>query len=145
MKQSTSYKFPVVRKWHLVDAKSQNFGRISSRIAAILQGKHKTSFSPQSDCGDFVIVVNAKYLKVSHPSKWNKKVYYHYSGHPGGIRKKSLGEEISSDPGSVIRKAVINMLPKNKLRTPRINRLKLFSGEKEGKELYEAMKKRHKL
>jgi len=144
MRKSTSYKFEVVRKWHLIDAKSQNFGRIASRIAILLQGKHKAYFSSQSDCGDFVILTNAKYLKVSHPSKWSKKIYYHYSGYPGGIKEVSLKDAVSNDPSQVMRKAIINMLPKNKLRTLRINRLKIFIEEKEGKELYEAMKKKTK-
>jgi len=140
--KSTSYNFTVQRKWHLLDAKSQNLGRISSRVASLLQGKHKAFFSPQSDCGDFVVIVNTKYLKVSHPSKWDNKVYYHYSGYPGGIKSISLRNLASDNPGEVIRRAITNMLPKNKLRTPRINRLKLFTEEKEGKELYEAMKKK---
>ena len=142
MNKSTSYKFEVKRNWHLIDAKSQNFGRVATQIAALLQGKDKTYFSPQADCGDFVILVNTKYLKVSHPAKWDKKIYYHYSGYPGGIKDISLRDAMAKDPNVIIRKAVANMLPKNKLRSLRIDRLKLFIGEKEGKELYEAMKKK---
>lgn len=142
MKKSTSYKFEIKRNWHLIDAKSQNFGRVASRVASLLQGKNKSYFSPQLDCGDFVVLVNTKYLKVSHPAKWDKKIYYHYSGYPGGIKDVSLRDAVSKDPSIIIRKAVANMLPKNKLRSPRINRLKLFLEDKEGKELYEAMKKK---
>jgi|GEM_PF-573353 len=142
MNKSTSYKFEVKRNWHLIDAKSQNFGRIATQIAALLQGKDKTYFSPQADCGDFVILVNTKYLKVSHPAKWDKKIYYHYSGYPGGIKDISLRDAMAKNPNTVIRKAVSNMLPKNKLRSLRIDRLKLFIEEKEGKELYDAMKKK---
>jgi len=138
----TSFNLTVQRKWQFVDAKSQNIGRIASRVASLLQGKHKTCFSPQLDCGDFVVLVNTKYLKVSHPSKWDNKIYYRYSGYPGGIKDVSLKDLVSDNPSEVMRRAVNNMLPKNKLRSDRINRLKLFPEEKEGKELYEAMQKK---
>jgi len=141
--KSTSFKHKINRRWHLLDAKTQNFGRLASRIAILLQGKNKPDFSPQSDCGDFVVVTNTLYLRVSHPVKWDKKVYYRYSGHPGGIRGSKLKDVLSRDPSEIIRRAVINMLPKNKLRTPRINRLKLFSDDQEGKELYEAMQRKN--
>lgn len=144
MKKSTSYTFDVKRNWHLIDARSQNFGRVASKVASLLQGKEKTSFSPQLDCGDFVVVVNTKYLKVSHPAKWDNKIYYHYSGYPGGIKDVSMREMIIKDPNMIIRKAVTNMLPKNKLRSDRMNRLKLFVEEQEGKELYASMKKKAK-
>lgn len=141
MNKSTSYKFEVKRNWHLVDAKSDNFGRVASKIALLLQGKNKASYSPQQDCGDHVILVNAKLLKVSHPEKWDNKIYYRHSGYPGGIKGVSLKEATMADPDKVLRRAIGNMLPKNKLRSPRINRLKIFLEEKEGKELYAAMRK----
>jgi len=144
MNKSTAYTFPIVHRWHLVDAKSQPFGRLASRVAGLLQGKDKPTYSPQVDCGDFVILINTKYLKLSHPSKWDSKIYYHYSGYPGGIKDISIREAVDKNPNQILRKAIYNMLPKNKLRTPRINRLKLFTQAKEGKELYEAMRKKSK-
>jgi large subunit ribosomal protein L13 len=144
MQKATSFKLNIKRNWHLIDAKTQSFGRVASRIAGLLQGKDKAIYSPQTDCGDFVVVVNTKFLKVSHPAKWDKKIYYHYSGYPGGIKDVSLREAVSHDPNDVMRKAIYSMLPKNKLRALRINRLKLFVEEKEGQELYAAMKERLK-
>jgi len=144
MKKATSFKLNIKRNWHLIDAKTQNFGRVAAKVAGLLQGKNKAIYSPQTDCGDFVVVTNTKFLKVSHPAKWDKKIYYRYSGYPGGIKDVSLREAITKGPNEVIRKAVYSMLPKNKLRSPRINRLKLYAGEKEGRELYAAMKERLK-
>ena len=144
MQKATSFKLNIKRNWHLIDAKSQNFGRVAAKIAWLLQGKNKAIYSPQTDCGDFVIVTNTKFLKVSHPAKWDKKIYYHYSGYPGGLKGVSLREAITKDPNEVVRKAIYSMLPKNKLRSPRINRLKLFVSEKEGQELYAAMKSKQK-
>lgn len=142
MNKSTSYKYKQSHKWHLIDAKSQIFGRLATRIAGLLQGKNKPTYSPQTDCGDFVILTNTKYLKLSHPAKWDNKIYYHYSGYPGGIKDVSIRDAVDKDPNAVIRKAIFSMLPKNKLRSVRINRLKLYIGDKDGKELYESMKKK---
>lgn len=142
LKKSTSFSLEDKKSWHLIDAKMDNFGRIASRVANLLQGKHKPTYSPQGDCGDFVIVVNASLLKTSHPEKWRKKVYYHHSGYPGGIKEKTLLEAYNQDPTEVIRKAVYNMLPKNKLRARELNRLKIYVDEKEGRELFEAMRKK---
>ncbi len=128
----------------MIDAKMATFGRVATKIANLLQGKHKPAYSPQGDCGDFVIVINASLLRTSHPSKWRNKVYYHHSGYPGGIKEKTLMEKFNQDPTGVIRKAVYNMLPKNKLRAKELNRLKIFVDEQPGRELYDAMVKRVK-
>jgi len=141
----TRYNYQIKRRWHLIDAKTQNFGRLASRITNLLQGKNKVDYSPQTDCGDFVVVINTKFLKVSHPAKWSGKIFYHYSGFPGGIKETNLLNAVSQDSREVIRHAVNNMLPRNKLRNLRINRLKLFADGKEGKELYEAMKKKTRI
>ncbi len=141
LKKSTSFSFSNKRNWHLIDAKADNFGRIATKVANLLQGKHKPTYSPQADCGDFVIIVNASLLKTSHPAKWKNKVYYHYSGFPGGLRERTLEEAFNLDPTEILKKAVYNMLPKNKLRAKNLNRLKIYTDEKEGKELFESMKK----
>jgi len=140
MKKDTSFNFKVARKWHLIDAKEDNIGRIATKAGKFLQGKHKATFSPQIDDGDFVIVMNTKYLKVSHPSKWETKIYYRHSNHPGGIKKRTLKETFDIDPNEVIKKAVYGMLAKNKLRSARMRRLKLFPDDK-GKKLFEDMTK----
>ncbi|MBM3256319.1 MAG: 50S ribosomal protein L13 [Candidatus Moranbacteria bacterium] len=141
-KKATQYKFDGKRNWYFLDAKSDNLGRLGVKISLLLQGKRKPCFAPQLDCGDFVIVVNTRLLKVSHPAKWEGKNYFTYTGYAGGIRRKNLKEAVIQNPNDVMRKAVFNMLPKNNLRRPRINRLKLFTEEKEGRELYEAMRKK---
>ena len=140
--KSTKYQFEIQRDWHLIDAGSGNLGRISSQAAKILQGKHKAVYSPQADTGDFIIIVNTKYLKVSHPTKWDDKMYHKYSGYPGGLYSTSLKEMVEKDPNKVFEKAISRMLPKNKLRAKMMNRLKLFSEYQEGRELWESMKKR---
>lgn len=140
--KTTQFSFVVKRNWHLIDVKEQNFGRIATRVVELLMGKNKPEYSPQADCGDFVILVNTRFLKVSHPAKWDSKVYYHYSGYPGGIKETTLKEAVSADPREIMRKAIYRMLPKNKLRAQRINRLKLYEGEREGSELYASMRKK---
>ena len=140
--KSTTYQFKEKRNWHLVDAKTDYLGRLSTNISKLLQGKHKSCYAPQLDCGDYVVVLNTRFLKVIHPAKLERKTYVSYSGYPGGIRKINLKKLTECNPNEVIRKAVFNMLPKNKLRALRLNRLKLFQEEKEGRELYEAMKKK---
>jgi len=143
MQKATSFKLNIKRNWHIINAKSQNFGRVAAQVAGLLQGKNKAIYSPQTDCGDFVIITNTRFLKVSHPAKWDKKIYYRYSGYPGGLKDVSLREAITKDPNVVVRRAIYSMLPKNKLRSPRINRLKLFVDEKSGQELYDAMRKKN--
>jgi len=140
MDKATSFSLKTDRNWYLVDAKKDNLGRIASKVSRLLQGKHKAEFSPQLDSGDFVVIVNTKYLKVSHPSKWKNKIYYHHTGYPGGIKDETLKEAFDKDPSEIVRRAVYRMLPKNKLRSGRIKRLKLFPDEEKGKKLYKDMK-----
>ena len=142
LSKTTEYQFDGQRKWHLIDAKTESLGRLASRIVLLLQGKNKAIFAPQLYCGDFVIVINTQFVKISHPAKWDKKVYHFYSGYPGGLTGKTLRELANQDPNEIIKKAIYNMLPKNKLRTLRFNRLKLFVDSQEGKELYASMKKK---
>ncbi len=140
--KSTAFKVNIKRSWHHIDAKSVTLGRLATKISVYLQGKHKPSYSPQADCGDFVVVSDVKSLKVSHPAKLQGKKYFHYSGYPGGIKERSLKNVLDKDPIELLTLAVYRMLPKNKLRSVRMNRLKMFLDEKEGRELVEAMRKR---
>jgi len=116
----------VKRDWHLADAKGQILGRLASEIAQKLIGKNKPTYTPHIDGGDFVVVINASEIAVSG-NKEEDKMYYRHSGFPGGLKEKSLGELKKSFPTRIIEKAVFNMLPKNKLRSGRMNRLKVYA------------------
>lgn len=127
-KNNKTVKKPIERKWHLIDASTENFGRLTSRAAVLLRGKGKVSFTPHIDGGDYVVFVNTDNLKFSK-DKGTKKIYYHYSGYPGGMRATMLKDQIAKDSRKVIRDAVYNMLPKNKTRDVVIKRLKLFKND----------------
>lgn len=129
MKQNTYMQktAEVARDWHLVDAKDQILGRLATQIATKLIGKHKPTFTPHVDGGDFVVVVNAKEVAVSG-NKEESKIYYRHSHKPGSLKQRTLSEMRASFPERVIEKAVFNMLPKNKLRSGRMTRLKVYAG-----------------
>jgi len=117
----------IQREWHLVDANDKILGEIAVEIAHKLMGKHKTTYTPHLDGGDYVIVINAKLVAVTG-NKRKDKMYYNHSGFPGGMRTESFETVMEKDPAEIIRHAVKGMLPKNKLRDPRMNRLKVFPG-----------------
>lgn len=117
----------VQKKWYLVDAEGQTLGRLASRLAMILRGKHKPSYAPYLDMGDYVIVINAEKVKLTGNKKTNK-IYYWHTGYPGGIRSRTAGEMLQTHPERVIHKAVWGMLPKNKLRKHIIKKLKVYTG-----------------
>jgi len=121
-------KQKIKREWHLLDAKDKILGRLSTKIAHLLMGKHKVSFVPWEDRGDYVVVVNAEKVKVTGKKEKQKK-YYHHTGYPGGLKEETLERLRERRPEEIIRRAVYNMLPKNKLRKQRIKRLKIFVGE----------------
>ncbi len=121
-------KNKIKRNWHLFDASEKTLGRLASRVAVILRGKDKVSFTPHLDEGDFVVVVNSDNLKVTG-NKLEDKIYYHYSGYHGGIKEISLGKLMEKDSTEVIKKAIFGMLPKNKLRKEMMKRLRVFKGE----------------
>lgn len=118
----------VSRKWILVDASEAPLGRLSTFIATRLTGKYKPTFTPHVDDGDYVVVINAKNAVVTGNKEIAKK-YYKHSGFPGGIRTESLSELRTKYPERIIEEAVKGMIPKNKLATERMNRLKIFAGE----------------
>lgn len=119
----------IKRQWHLIDAKGKILGRLSSQVASLLSGKHKPIYTPNIDVGDWVVVINTKDIKVTG-KKLKQKIYWHYTGYPGGIRSRRFEELKAQDPTKSISFAVKGMLPKNRLRIGRMKRLKLFSGAK---------------
>lgn len=120
-------KDTVEKKWVLVDAEDQVVGRLTSRIAAILRGKHKPGFTPHVDCGDNVIVINADKVRFTG-KKYNDKEYVKYTGYPGGQRRSTPAEVMRKDPRRIIEYAVKGMLPKNRLGRKLFNNLYVYSG-----------------
>ena len=128
MKTYTPKAETITRNWHHIDAKGQVLGRVSSQVAQLLIGKNKPYFVSHLDCGDYVLITNADKIIVTG-NKLNKKMYYRHSGFPGGLRTQNLKQSLEKDPTRVLEIAVKGMLPKNKLRDPRLRRLKIFIGE----------------
>jgi len=117
----------IERKWHLIDADGKVLGRLASRIATILSGKDKPIYTPHLDVGDFVVVINARKVKVTG-GKEKKKMYYRHSGYPGGLKRQTYEELSEKDPQRIIREAVRGMLPKNKLGRQMLKKLKVYAG-----------------
>jgi large subunit ribosomal protein L13 len=117
----------IERRWYVVDAEGQTLGRLASRIAPILRGKHKPTYTPHLDCGDFVIVVNVEKVHVTG-RKLDQKFYYRHSEFPGGLKSINLRDQLSRHPDRVLLAAVKGMLPKNKLGRQMIKKLKLYTG-----------------
>jgi large subunit ribosomal protein L13 len=117
----------IDRKWHVIDANGQTLGRLSVQVARLLIGKHKAMFTNNTDTGDFVVVVNAEKIRVTG-KKTTDKMYYRYSGYPGGIRSVSLGEMLEKHPTRVIEHAVKGMLPNSRLGRAMYKKLKVYAG-----------------
>jgi large subunit ribosomal protein L13 len=115
------------KRWYLVDADGQNLGRLATRIADTLRGKRKPEFTPHVDTGDFVVVVNAEKVAVTG-KKLEQKRYYRHSGYPGGLRSRTLAEQLQRRPTEVLRKAVKGMLPRNRLSRAQLLKLKVYAG-----------------
>lgn len=116
----------VTRTWYILDASTMPYGRLSTQAASLLIGKHKPSYTPHVDGGDYVIIINAAKLVFSGNNKASNKRYYRHSGYPGGIRSKTLEQKLEEDPCDVIVHAVRGMIPANKLRDGRLARLKVY-------------------
>ncbi len=127
MKTYTPTLSDIKRDWYVVDVEGQILGRIASQIANRLRGKHKPEFAPHMDNGDFIVVVNASKIKVTG-TKLSDKKYYNHSGYPGGLRTRTLGEMMARKPEEVIIKAVRGMLPKNRLSSALLKKLKVYAG-----------------
>lgn len=119
----------IKRAWYEIDASKFTLGRLSTRVATVLRGKHKVTFTPHMDVGDFVVVKNAGKLKFTG-RKLEQKKYHRYSGYPGGIRSKTLADRMKTEPEKVVRDAVYNMLDSNRLRKHILRRLKVVAGDK---------------
>jgi large subunit ribosomal protein L13 len=117
----------VDRQWWIVDADGQNLGRLSTSIAETLLGKRSPWFTRHADTGDFVVVINAERVAVTG-QKLRDKRYYRHTGYPGGIRSRTLAEQLEAAPEEVIRKAVRGMLPKNRLGRKQLTKLKIYAG-----------------
>lgn len=117
----------IQREWVVVDAAGQNLGRLATKVAALLRGKHRPYFSPALDTGDFVIVINAEKVTVTG-GKMIEKEYYDYSGYPGGLRITQLKDQLAKHPDRVITHAVKGMLPHTKLGRAIIKKLKVYAG-----------------
>ncbi len=122
-------KEEIKRQWFEYDAEGQVLGRLATEIAEKLIGKHKVTYTPHNDGGDYVVVINAEKVEVTR-NKANTKTYYWHTGFPGGIRQRTFAEMIEKNPTKVIELAVKNMLPKNRLRDQRLARLKIVVGNK---------------
>jgi large subunit ribosomal protein L13 len=127
MKTYSAKPGEIAREWYLVDAEGQTLGRLATTIADTLRGKRKPQFTPHVDTGDFVVVVNAEKIQVTG-NKLDQKRYYRHSGYPGGIRSRSLREQLERRPAEVIRVAVRGMLPKNRLARQQLTKLKVYAG-----------------
>jgi large subunit ribosomal protein L13 len=117
----------IERKWYVLDATDQVLGRLSTRVAEVLRGKDKPIFTPHVDTGDYVIVINAKKIKLTG-KKWEQKKYYHHSGYPGGIKEIPYNKLVQKKPEFIIEKAVKGMIPHNKLGSSIIKKLKVYAG-----------------
>lgn len=127
MKTKVTTPEDIKRAWHVYDASQYVLGRLASEVAQKLMGKNKPYYAANIDCGDYIVITNAGSIKVTG-NKLNDKMYYHHSGYPGGLKTEALKDKLGRDPIKVIELAVWGMLPKNKLRSPRLKRLKVFVG-----------------
>ena len=118
----------IEREWHVIDAAGKNLGRLASKIAVILRGKHKPSYTPSMDVGDFVIVINASKV-ASTGNKLQNKMYYRHSLYPGGLKTVRMADMLARHPERVIQHAVRGMLPKNRLGRAVIRKLKVYAGD----------------
>ena len=132
-KTISANKATVDKQWLLVDAEGQTLGRLASKVAKLLRGKHKPNFTPHVDCGDNVIVINAEKINLSG-NKWTDKVYLRYTGYPGGQRSVTAKEVLDKHPERLIEKSVKGMLPKNKLGAELFRNLKVYVGSEHNHE-----------
>ncbi len=115
------------RRWVLIDANERPLGRIASRAAGVLRGKHRPDFTPNQDAGDFVVIINAAKVRLTG-SKLDKKIYYRHTGYPGGVRATSAAKLLESKPEKLIELAVRGMLPRNRLARRLFTKLKIYRG-----------------
>ncbi len=127
MRTQSAHKNEVSRNWYVVDATDQPLGRLASRVARVLRGKHRPDYTPHVDAGDFVVVINAEKILLTGDKK-RTKIFYRHSGHPGGIWKEPYGQLLQRQPAFAIEKAIRGMLPKNRLGRTLSRKLKVYAG-----------------
>ena len=127
MRSYMAKKGEVDQQWHLVDADDQVVGRLASRIARVLMGKHRPEYTPHVDTGDFVVVTNAAKVRFTGRKMENKR-YYHYTGHPGGLRERTVSDLLEKKPEEVLYLAVRRMMPKTRMGRAMIKKLKIYPG-----------------
>ncbi len=133
MQQKTYYPkaAEITRDWVVIDAEGQNLGRLATRVAHLLLGKHKPTFTPGVEMGDFVVIVNTEKVSVTGTkteSRLTSKMYHHHSGYPGGLKSISLRDQLATHPDRALRDAVWGMLPHNKMGRAVLKRLKIYAG-----------------
>ena len=127
MKTTFAIDTDVNKKWHLIDADGLVVGRLATKVADILRGKNKAIYTPHTDTGDFVVIINAEKVRFTG-NKLEQKIYYRHTGYPGGIRAATAKDIIKKTPERIIISAVRGMLPKNRLARKQLNKLKVYSG-----------------
>ena len=120
-------KSDVIRNWYVIDAEGKNLGRVASKAATILRGKHKAIYTPHVDCGDYVIIINAKKVNLTG-NKLDQKMYYNHSGYPGGLRERNAREMIENYPEEMMERAIKGMLPKGRLGRAMAKKLFVYRG-----------------
>jgi len=128
MRTYTNKGVDIEREWHLVDASGEILGRMATRIARLLMGKHKPIFSPNQDTGDYVVVINAAKVRVTG-NKAQQKLYYRHSGYPGGLKSITLEKMMQTNPTRVIQHAVKGMVPHTRLGAVMMKKLRIYAGE----------------
>ena len=128
MKTHIDKKDEITKDWYLVDVRDRVLGRVASRVAAILRGKHKPNYTPFMDMGDNVIIINADKVRLTGNKAIQKK-YYRHSGYPGGIKEKTFLDVMKKDPAFAIRNAIKGMLPHNRLGRKQLSHVKIYAGE----------------
>ena len=126
-KTVSANKETVDKQWVLVDAEGEVLGRLASKVAKLIRGKHKPNFTPHVDCGDNVVIINAEKIKLTG-NKWTEKTYIRHTGYPGGQRMQTAGELLGKNPIRVVEKAVKGMLPKNRLGSALFRNLYVYEG-----------------
>ncbi|PWL39338.1 50S ribosomal protein L13 [Flagellimonas aquimarina] len=132
-KTISANKSTVDKQWLLVDAEGETLGRLASKVAKLLRGKHKPNFTPHVDCGDNVIIINSEKITMTG-NKWEDKTYLRYTGYPGGQRSTTAQELKDKHPERIIEKSIKGMLPKNKLGAELFRNLKVYVGAEHGQE-----------
>ena len=120
-------KSDVIRNWYVIDAEGKNLGRVASKAATILRGKHKAIYTPHVDCGDYVIIINAEKVNLTG-NKLDQKMYYNHSGYPGGLRERNAKTMLEKYPVEMVERAVKGMLPKNRLGRQIFRQLFVYAG-----------------